>query len=66
MLLKNLLIHQVGTDGGAYRCSQTSLLFWDDARSERDFPTEQVFCLMRSEKHTDGNIVGDITNDGAY
>ena len=66
MLLKNFLIHQVGTDGGANRCSQSSFLFWDDARSEGDFPAEQVFCLMRSEKHTNGNIVGDIANDGAY
>ena len=63
ILFQYLLVHQIIADDRSHGFSYPSLLFGDDAGSERNPPSLNVFRRMRTEQHADGNVVGDVTDD---
>ena len=63
ILLQYLLAHEVVADGRAHGFRYTSFLLGDDAGSERNPPSHDVFRRVRTKQHSDGNVVGDVTND---
>ena len=50
-------------DRRTHSLSYPSILFGDDTGGERNAPSHDVFCRVRTEQHTVVNGVGDIADE---
>ena len=62
---QHLSVHEIFADGGTYGFGYAAWFLGNDARRERNTQAEDVLWLMRTEHHSDGNVVGDIADDAA-
>ena len=65
-LFQNLAIHQVLAHGRADGAGDACLLLGNDAGGKGHVDAHDVFGLVRPEQHADGNVVGDVADNGSH